>query len=211
MNERIRIRGQTGGASPPRRGRDDALATPSSGPLASADFADLLGRRSAPEPTTRRQQATSFARPQLPVEESCESLATEVEPSVEARGHGEERLERPHQRQGHELGAFPGELGVEGGLTQTFVPVETMSEVVEFALLVRDARGVHHLQLGVTTGGGAARASYDIQLRALGEGRIALKVRSVGSHGRDALDARRELVRRLRERGLEVVEDDAGS
>ncbi len=93
-------------------------------------------------------------------------------------------------------------------LAQPLVFLHTLSEVVEFAALVKDARGAHHLQLGVTTAGAGAQASYDIQLTALGEGRIALKVRGVGVKDRVALEAQRELVRRLRDRGLEVLEDD---
>lgn len=92
--------------------------------------------------------------------------------------------------------------------TQPQTYLHGLSEIVEFAVLVKDARGVHHLQLGVTSSGAGAQTSYDVQLAALGNGRIALRVRGVGAKDRAALDAHRELAQRLRERGLEVVEDE---
>lgn len=153
----------------------------------------------------------TVARTSPTSEELVDAVGSGVDGVAMDRSVGDELVEPLHTQRESDGAATPPQFAPEANLTQTFLPLSTMSEVVEFALLVRDARGVSHLQLGVTTGGGAAQLSYEIELRSLGEGRLAIKMRGVGTNAREALNARRELVRRLRERGLEVVEDEDAS
>lgn len=175
---------------------------------ASAGFGALLSQQPT-APVVRTPPQTT----QRPPVRAVEGAELEPRPSALEREAPVERVPEcvvaPQDSREREL-ALVAAAGAQpdAALAQPLVFLHTLSEVVEFAALVKDARGAHHLQLGVTTAGAGAQASYDIQLTALGEGRIALKLRGVGVKDRDVLEARRELARRLRERGLEVLEDD---